>query len=275
MAQLPSIHRLKVGVYLPQEHMTYETYAETVRQADALGCDSIWNWDHFSPQTQGSGEAQGNHFESLTLLSAMAAITQRVQLGCLVICNSYRNPALLASMAKTIDHVSHGRFILGIGAGWHEEEYQEYGYVFEPASRRLAALEEAIKIIQKHWVIDKTVPPRHPIPILIGGEGEKVTLRLAAQYATMWHSFGDPDCDPTTYAHKVHVLEEWCAKVGRNPAEIECVATPNSKQFTASILDAYREAGATHIAVSKNTPWDVEEIKWLVEWRDTRLGAKS
>src|SRR5436853_2765847 len=148
----------------------------------------------------------------------MVTLTQRAEIGCLVTCNSYRHPTLLANMAKTVDHISNGRLILGIAAGWFERDYKEYGYEFGTAGSRLAALEEALPIIRHRWEADMPKPIQQHIPILVGGGGEKKTLRIAAKYADIWHSFGSV----STLAHKMEVLDGWCKEVGRDPREIEC-----------------------------------------------------
>src|SRR5512136_116538 len=252
---------LRVGVLLEPQYTTFSSYAEAVRQVESLGVDTLWDYDHFVPPY---GNHKGKHFEAWTLLSAMATLTRRVEIGCLVTCNSYRNPNLLATMAKTVDHISNGRLILGIGAGWFEREYHEYGYTFGTARERLRALAEALPQIKRRWQMELPWPVRNPIPILIGGEGEQVLLKLVAQHADIWNGFG-----PTQhYRHKCAVLDQWCAEMGRNPAKIErSVMTP---AHTARTLDPLVEAGARHIIMNLRSPWKFANVEKLVRWRDSR-----
>ena len=265
MATPATTHAIRVGVQFHPQHATYTSYIDAVKRADTLGVDTIFNWDHFFPLY---GPKDGPHFEGWTLLSAMAALTQRAEIGCLVTCNTYRNAALLSDMAKTVDHISNGRLIFGIGAGWFERDYTEFGYDFGTAGSRLAALESSLATIKERWSKDIPAPVR-PIPILVGGGGEKVTLRITAESANIWHGFGDPE----TYAHKVEVLNEWCAKIGRNPAEIEHSVSP-AQGYTDATLDSYVAAGATHIILGvgqsqdKNDPWNFAAIEKLIAWRD-------
>lgn len=253
---MPSV---RIGVQVRPQHTTYAAFADAVRKAEALGMDSIWNWDHFYPL---SGEPNGNHFEGWTLLTAMATLTTRAEVGCLVTCNSYRNPNLLADMARTVDHISGGRVILGIGSGWFERDYNEYGYEFGTAPGRLKALGRDLPIIRERW--ERLVPPpiRNPLPILIGGGGEKVTLRLTAQYANLWNGFGPPE----TFKHKNGVLDQWCRELGRDPAEIERTVMVNDEELDN--LEAYLEAGATHLILGWNEAWDTAPLEKLAAWRD-------
>ena len=252
--------RYKVGVQLQNQHTSYAEYVDAIQRAEAAGVDSLWNWDHFFPLY---GDPDGNHFEGWTLLTAMATLTSRVEIGCLVLCNSYRNTRLLAHMSKTLDHISNGRYILGIGAGWFERDYVEYGYEFGTAGDRLRALGKSLPLFREYWAQEVPKPMRD-IPILVGGGGEKVTLKLTAQYATMWNGFGPPE----TYARKNAILTDWCNEVGRNPDEIERTASLSPDQLDT--LDDLAAAGATHMIMMTGHPYSQEAIEKLVAWRDAR-----
>ncbi|MBV7333201.1 LLM class F420-dependent oxidoreductase [Chloroflexi bacterium TSY] len=251
--------KIRVGVQLHPQHTTYASYADAVQKLDQMGVDTLWNWDHFFPLY---GEPNGPHFEAWTLLTAMATLTSHAEIGCLVICNSYRNPSLLSQMAKTLDHVSNGRLILGIGAGWYERDYNEYGYEFGTAGSRLRDLGKALPIIQQRWKQDLPLPVRNPIPILIGGGGEKVTLKLTAQYADIWNGFGPIE----TYQHKNNVLNNWCDSVGRPRDEIERSVSIGADDLTN--LDAFVTAGATHIIMRFSEPWNYDAVEKLIAWRN-------
>src|SRR6476646_5965969 len=231
--------RFKVGVQLHPQVATVDELRFAWRAADALGVDSIWVWDHFFPLY---GNPDANHYEAYTLLAAMAADTNYARLGALVTCNSYRNPQLLADMARTIDVISGGRFVLGIGSGWFERDYTEYGYEFGTAPGRLRDLAAALPLI-----IDRlgrlTPPPTGDLPIRIGGSGEKVTLRLVAEYTDAWNTFGPP----ANFAAKNKVLDEWCRKLARPPSHVERTAAlqPNEVDTWREYLDA----GAEHLIV--------------------------
>ena len=252
---------LRVGVQLEPQHTTYTSYAKAVREVEALGVDTIWNWDHLLPPY---GNHQGRHFEAWTLLAAMAALTSRAEIGSMVTCNSYRNPALLATMAKTVDHISGGRLILGIGAGWFEREYREYGYTFGTARDRLKALAAALPLIKQRWRVERPAPVRNPIPICIGGEGEQLTLKLVAQHADIWNGFGPLE----NFKRKSEVLDRWCAEIGRDPKTIE--RSVLTAAYAARTLDRLVAAGARHIIVALRDPWNFATIEHLVRWRDSR-----
>ena len=261
---------IRIGVQMEPQHTTYAAFAQAVRQAEAMGVDTIWTWDHFYPPYEAEipppgrpGSPQGNHFEAWTLLTAMVMLTQRAEIGHLVTCNSYRNPSLLSTMAKTVDHISQGRLILGIGAGWREIEYRIFGYPFGSASDRLHALEESLPVIKHRWSVDLPPPLRNPIPILIGGDGEKITLRLVAQYADLWNSLAST----SEFKHKNDVLNQWCQTVERDPNTIERTVTIGHHMNRAT-CDEYVTLGAQHIIIDLGEPWDFGQVEKLVRWRD-------
>jgi probable F420-dependent oxidoreductase len=244
----------KVGVQLHPQATTVDDLRAAWRAADALGVDSIWVWDHFYPLY---GDPEAAHFEAYSLLAAMAADTTRADIGALVTCNSYRNPNLLADMARTIDHVSGGRFVLGIGSGWFDRDYEEYGYEFGTPGSRLRNLERDLPIIMDR-LSRLEPPPRGRVPILIGGAGEKVTLRLVAEHADAWNAFGPPD----RWAEKNNVLDDWCKRVGRPPHEVErTVAIAGTE---TSDCDAYLEAGADHMIVMLGHPFELSPVERLL-----------
>ncbi len=261
LTQSSSTRRIRVGVQMHPQHTTYSSYIEAVRRFESMGVDTLWDWDHFFPLY---GNPRGNHYEGWTLLAAMAASTQRVEVGCLVTCNSYRNPALLSNMAKTVDHISNGRLILGLGAGWFRRDYSEYGYEFGTAGGRLDALERSLEIIKQRWEVDMPKPLRS-IPILIGGGGEKKTLRIAARHANMTHFFADV----ATFTHKMEVLDNWCAEFHRDPREIERACDVRSFASDAE-RDDYVVAGASHFILGMGRTWNDDAVEDLVRWRDAR-----
>jgi probable F420-dependent oxidoreductase len=216
--------RIKVGVQLHPQQTTYEEYRSAWLRLDEMGLDSIWNWDHFFPLY---GTSNGPHFEGWTTLAALGPETRRAQVGCLVLSMSYRNPALLSAMAKTLDHATGGRLILGVGAGWFRRDYDEYGYDFGTAGERLKNLERGLEIIKERWAKDEPKPLRGTVPILIGGGGEKVTLRITARHADLWNGFGPAD----SWRRKNRILDDWCARVGRDPSSIERTASIGSEDL--------------------------------------------
>ena len=261
--------RVKVGVQLQPAHTSYADYRRAWLRADALGVDTIWNWDHFFPL---NGDPDGDHFEGWTTLAALGPETKHAQVGCFVLSMGYRNPALLSQMAKTLDHATGGRLILGVGAGWFRRDYDEYGYPFGTAGERLRAMERAIEAIKARWAVDRPAPVNGHIPILIGGGGEKVTLRIAAQHADLWNAFGPP----AEWRTKNAVLDDWCRRLGRDPAAIErTVAVGRSDVHQ---VDAFLAAGATHVVYGLAAPFDMAPIERLLAWRDGvngRLAAST
>jgi len=249
--------RFKVGVQVHPQHCTIDELRAAWRAADAMAVDSIWTWDHFYPLY---GAKDGPHFEGYSLLAAMACDTRSARFGMLVTCNSYRNPDLLADVARTVDHISGGRHILGIGAGWFERDYDEYGYTFGTARERLEALGTALPRIRRR-LAELNPPPMGDLPILVGGGGEKVTLRLVAEHADMWNSFGPP----RTFRHKNEVLDRWCAEVGRDPKAVERTVAIEAKDVDR--VDAFLEAGAEHLILMRGAPFDLAPLESLLAAR--------
>ena len=267
----------KIAIHILPQHASYEKIRDAAIRAEEIGADIIYNWDHFYPLFKEDGSnwdkgerREGKHFECWTMLASWAEVTSKVEIGPLVTCNSYRNPELLADMCRTVDHISNGRAILGIGSGWFEQDYDEFGYEFGTALWRLEELEKALeRIVTRIGKLDPQ--PVRKMPILIGGGGEKVTLRITAKYADRWHGFATPGNGRSgmeTVAHKNEVLDNWCKEIGRNPEEIErSIGVDKDRIDKADELIA---AGATEVTLSVNGPdYDFGPIKDWISWRDS------
>jgi probable F420-dependent oxidoreductase len=262
---------VRIAAQIHPQHAEYGDIRRAAARAEELGVDVIYNWDHFFPlyggEAHGADANDGKHFECWTMLGAWAEATENVKIGALVTCNSYRNPQLLADMARTVDVISGGRLIFGIGSGWFEKDYDEYGYEFGTAIGRLHALDEAMPLI-KGRLAQLDPQPAGPLPILIGGGGEKVTLRIVAENADIWHGFGDVP----TFTHKNAVLDDWCAKVGRDPSEIERSVGVNPKHIDQA--DGWHAAGAVEFTIGLNGPdYDMAPIEEWLAWRDQTNAA--
>jgi probable F420-dependent oxidoreductase len=247
--------RFRVGYQIHPQHCTVDQIRTAYRSADQLGADTVWVWDHMFPLY---GPPEGASHECWTLLAAMAVETRNAHIGALVSSNSYRNPDLLAYMAGTIDHLSGGRAILGVGAGWFERDYQEYGYEFGDAPARLRRLGLDLPRIRTR-LERLSPPPPHRVPIMIGGGGEKVTLRLVARHADMWNTFPPAD----SYARKNAILDDWCERVGRDPREIERTVSIGD-DITDADIDALLGAGAQHLILRASQPFDMAPLQRLL-----------
>ena len=263
---------IRIGVQIAPQHASYETIRHTVSTCEELGVDIVFNWDHFFPLT---GEPDGLHFEAWTMLAALAEQTTGVQLGCLVNCNSYRNPNLQADMARTIDHISAGsnggvgRFIFGTGAGWFERDYDEYGYEFGTKGSRIGALARDLPIIRDRWTKLNPAPTRD-IPILIGGGGVKKTLRIVAEHANIWHSFSDAE----TLESKLGVLAQHGADVGRDTSEIE--VSTEIRQRSHDEADEQVALGASMFTIQINGPeYDLGPVRDWLAWRDQHNKSRA
>jgi len=259
---------IRIGVHLAPQHVSFEVYRNWWLQSESLGVDVIFNWDHFFPL---DGDPSGTHFEAWTTLAVLGSQLQRAHAGTLVTSIGYRNPALLSAMARTLDRIMGGRLILGVGAGWFERDYAEYGYEFGSVSSRLQDLEKGLEIINERWAKDNPPPVRGRVPILIGGAGEKTTLRIVARFADLWHTSGPIEW----WFRKNAALDDWCAAIGRDPTEIERTVTVQLEEAgDRTRLDEYATAGATVFIYHMNGPRDTDPVRALLAWRDTR-GASS
>jgi len=254
---------MKIAVHLHPQHASYNQIREAAIAAEELGADVIYNWDHFYPLY---GEPDGEHFEAWTMLASWAEVTSRVDIGCLVTCNSYRNPQLLADMARTVDHISGGRLVLGIGAGWFERDYDEYSYDFGTAGSRLDALSEALPAIEARMSALNPAPTRK-IPVLIGGGGERKPLQYTARHADMWHFWWNDE-----WAHKNSVLNNWCEKLGRDSTAIKrSVGVDVDKVEDFDTL--FSELAATdlyEITLGTGGPdYKMDHVQRFVDWRNS------
>ena len=249
---------MRIGVQIQPQATSVTEMRDAWKAADALGVDSLWTWDHFYPLF---GDPDATHFECYSLLAAMAVDTCHATIGALVTCYSYRNPHLLADMARTIDHLSRGRFVLGLGSGWFERDYSEYDYEFGTAPGRLKILEAGLPIVKERLAKLNPGPVNGKIPLMIGGSGEKVTLRLVAEHADALNTFGPVD----NFRRKNDVLNEWCAKVGRDPKAIERTVAIESKDLVDA--DGYAAAGADHLIVMLSAPFDLDPVARFIAER--------
>ncbi len=231
LAEAPA--RVRFGISTPNQNVAWDDLLAAWKEAEALGFDSAWVFDHFIPIF---GNQDGPCLEGWTMLAALAAETHRLRIGVLVTGNTYRNPALLAKMATTVDQVSHGRLILGIGAGWFERDHTAYGFAFGSAHERARKLAEALQVITKLWSedhpsfagkyyqLDKApfAPPNvqkpHP-PIVIGGQGKRWIVPLVARYADGWNAVSG--VMPDGIRERRAIIEAECRRIGRSPCPSE------------------------------------------------------
>jgi F420-dependent oxidoreductase-like protein len=214
----------------PAPTQSFADVLEIARHAESTGWDGLFYADHFMPDGDATRVAWP---EAWTTLAALAATVPRIRIGPLVTGNTYRHPAVLAKMAATVDHISGGRLVLGLGAGWQENEHRQYGIPFYTVKERLERLGEAAELIKalfanettsyrgKHYALENAVlepkPMQKPLPLLIGGGGEKVTLRIAAKLADEWNVWGDVE----KLRQKMETLDRYCAEIGRSPRAIQ------------------------------------------------------
>jgi len=264
---------IRVGVQLwPGGAPDYQTWREAVIKAEELGADAIFGYDHFHkpftvPSEDGLPELlpqqpDVNNFEGWTALASWAELTDRAEIGLLVTGIGYRNPDLPADMARTVDHISGGRLILGLGGGWYEKDYTVYGYDFGSVTSRMDLFERSLPRIERR-LSELMPPPVRRIPILIGGMGVKRTLPIVAKHADIWHTFASvPE-----YRRKNALLKDLVAEAGRDETQIERAVHWIGRQCA----DAFREEGVTLFTTEihpTNDGYDFSELNDMVAWRD-------
>jgi probable F420-dependent oxidoreductase len=254
---------MKIGVVIQPRCADYRQIRAAWVAAEAAGADSVFVWDHFYPPFDDPAEGVAN-FECWSLLAAMAEATERVRIGPLVSCVPFRNPHLIADLARTVDHICGGRLILGLGPGWYEHEFTEYGYPFNSPGQRLAEFEASLKVIRSRLHQLSPPPLQSPIPIVIGSKGQRVGLRLVARYADIWHApvpFGQ-------LSALSRALDEWCRAEGRHPGSIErWTAIPDDDIKNAA---QYQALGFSQLILDLTGPvYDFGPLKELLSWRDS------
>ncbi len=259
---------LRFGICTDQ-NMTWEKTAERWRLFESLGFDSLWDCDHYIQPSRPTGP----YFEGWSLLAALAAVTTRARIGVLVGCNTFRHPALVAKMASTIDHVSHGRLEVGLGAGWYVPEHEMFGIEFPPPAGLVSRFREAVQIVDsmlrnevttfegEHYRLKEAralpLPVQKPRPPLtLGGHGRRM-LRICAEYADAWNSFGTVD----EMRQRNEILDEHCVAIGRDPATIWrglygwAALMPSdpweSPDAFADMVGRYREAGVNEFIIDQ------------------------
>ena len=264
---------IRVGVQLwPGGTPDYRTWREAVLTADELGADAIFGYDHFhKPFTVPSEDGlpqllpeqlDVNNFEGWTALASWAEITSHADIGLLVTGIGYRNPDLLADMARTVDHISGGRLMLGLGSGWYEKDYTVYGYDFGTVKSRMDLFEAGLARVENR-LAELVPPPVRKIPILIGGTGVKRTLPIVAKHADIWHTFASV----SEFHRKNDLLKDLVAEAGRDEKTIERAVHWTGRENA----DAFVAEGVTLFTTEihpTDDGYDFAELKDMLAWRD-------
>ncbi|MGE3271627.1 MAG: LLM class F420-dependent oxidoreductase [Chloroflexota bacterium] len=278
--------QVRVGIKVAQMTGLYDDAREAWLEADRLGFDTGWLHDHLLNQNDHSQPEE----EGWTILAALLALSRQIKGGLLVTSNTFRYPSVLAKMATTIDRISNGRCLVGLGAGWMEAEHEQYGITLPPLRDRVRMLDEACQVMIALWTQErasfngeyytlkdayhepKPIQAPHP-PLVIGAKGEKVTLRTTAKYAAEWNYSGGT---PEEFAHKSKVLDEHCQSIGRDPSTIERStqfrAGPSAKELI-DLSKQYIEKGATHLIYTCPQPYSAEGARWI--WNEVVLPLRG
>jgi F420-dependent oxidoreductase-like protein len=287
---MPTKKNLRFGIKTAQQNTSYEDIFRVWQEADSISSiEHAWAFDHFIPL---GPDPTGPQLEGWTLLGALAARTERLRLGLMVTGNIYRHPAVLAKIGATVDVISRGRLDFGIGAGWNELECSMYGIPLYTPGERIRRLGEACEVIKRLWTETvanfdgkyyqlkdarcepKPVQKPYP-PYVIGGSGEQLTLRIVAQYASIWNFVGG---SVETFLHKDEVLKGHCTAIGRDPNTIErSIQTIVNYDNLAECRDTIRpyiEAGATHLILNLRAPYPENIVHRLAEEIVTPLKAE-
>lgn len=278
--------QVRVGIKVAQMTGLYDDAREAWLEADRLGFDTGWLHDHLLNQNDHSQPEE----EGWTILAALLALSKQIKGGLLVTSNTFRYPSVLAKMATTIDRISNGRCLVGLGAGWMEAEHEQYGITLPPLRDRVRMLDEACQVMIALWTQErasfngeyytlkdayhepKPIQAPHP-PLVIGAKGEKVTLRTTAKYAAEWNYSGGT---PEEFAHKSKVLDEHCQSIGRDPSTIERStqfrAGPSAKELI-DLSKQYIEKGATHLIYTCPQPYSAEGARWI--WNEVVLPLRG
>jgi probable F420-dependent oxidoreductase len=275
---------VSIGFHLVPQHGDMKDMRKAWMEAEELGVDSLYTADHFTAVIVDNDFAtkningergttmRGKVFEATAIQAAMAVTTTRPKIGCIVHGNSYRNPNLLAHIANTIDHLSDGRFILGMGAGFLKADYDEFGYPFGTQTSRALDLARDVPII-KARIEELTPKPIGKIPIAIATMGEKIGMRIVAEHADIWHVYGPVD----TVREKRDVLKRICGEVGRDFSEIQMMTSYIPEIFGGKDADPdlYLELGIQHFTVQAEGPrWDMGLLREMLAWRYALNQAK-
>jgi probable F420-dependent oxidoreductase len=264
---------IRVGVQLwPGGTPDYRTWREAVLEAEQLGADAIFGYDHFhkpfaEPSEDGlprllPDQPDVNNFEGWTALASWAEITERAEIGLLVTGIGYRNPDLVADMARTVDHISGGRLILGLGSGWYEKDYTTYGYEFGTITSRMDMFEDRLTRVERR-LTQLVPPPVRKIPILIGGMGVRRTLPIVARHADIWHTFASVE----EYRRKNGLLKELAANAGREEKLIERAVHWTGREAADTFVAEGVTLFTTEIHPTADG-YDFSEFKDMIAWRD-------